>query len=137
MFDEPEGLNSTVCRSNNLGNTINPNKGTIMCEMMLLLLHASTMIIERKRFVCSFPFTTNREIFRDERRRKRNIGPINRRKGREKERGRRENILSSLLKYNQLNISANIYKLFEIHQRKFFRLEQFCCNVLELNQMIG
>jgi hypothetical protein len=54
MFTEPEGLSCTVYRSNKLGNTVYPNKGTIMCEMMLLFLHASTMIIERKRFVFRF-----------------------------------------------------------------------------------
>jgi len=54
MFTEPGGLSWTVCRSNKLGNTINSNKGAIMCEMMLLFLHASTMIIERKGFVFHF-----------------------------------------------------------------------------------
>ncbi len=49
MFTEPGGLSCTICRSKKLGNTIIPNKGPIMCEMMLLFLHASTMIIERER----------------------------------------------------------------------------------------
>lgn len=63
MFTEPGGLSRAVCRSNKIGNTVYPNKGTIMCEMMLLFLHALTMIIERKRFVFRFTSQPIERIF--------------------------------------------------------------------------